>query len=178
MDNILIDLSTGEIIHIDYNVCFEKGRSLRVPEKVPARLTNSIVTAFGLSGIEGTFRSTSEHVLKILRKERDTLLMLLEAFIYDPLLEVINRVHKVIFPNIESKQWNVYNTSEDGGKNGSGFNPFAVKAWKKMRSKLEGRELVAGDKKLTVPEQVDLVIRNSMDISHLAFMYEGFTSWL
>ena len=25
LDNLLIDLKSGEVIHIDYNVCFEKG---------------------------------------------------------------------------------------------------------------------------------------------------------
>ena len=35
LDNLLIDFSSGEIIHIDYNVCFEKGRNLRIPEMVP-----------------------------------------------------------------------------------------------------------------------------------------------
>ena len=25
LDNLLVDLKSGEVIHIDYNVCFEKG---------------------------------------------------------------------------------------------------------------------------------------------------------
>ena len=32
LDNILLDVATGEVVHIDYNVCFEKGARLRVPE--------------------------------------------------------------------------------------------------------------------------------------------------
>lgn len=24
LDNVLIDMTTGEVVHIDYNVCFEK----------------------------------------------------------------------------------------------------------------------------------------------------------
>ena len=39
LDNILLDHETGEIVHIDYNICFEKGQQLRVPERVPFRLT-------------------------------------------------------------------------------------------------------------------------------------------
>ena len=31
LDNVLIDMTTGEVVHIDYNVCFEKGKSNRVP---------------------------------------------------------------------------------------------------------------------------------------------------
>jgi phosphatidylinositol kinase/protein kinase (PI-3 family) len=26
LDNVLIDMTTGEVVHIDYNVCFEKGK--------------------------------------------------------------------------------------------------------------------------------------------------------
>lgn len=52
LDNVLIDVSTGEILHIDYNVCFEKGKTLRVPEKIPFRMTQNFQEALGLTGIE------------------------------------------------------------------------------------------------------------------------------
>ncbi|XP_048758488.2 serine/threonine-protein kinase SMG1-like [Ostrea edulis] len=87
LDNVLVDLATGEVVHIDYNVCFEKGKGLRVPEKVPFRMTQNIETALGVTGIEGTFRISCEHVMKTLRKGRETLLTLLEAFVYDPLVD-------------------------------------------------------------------------------------------
>lgn len=47
-----VDLVSGEILHIDYNVCFEKGKTLRVPEKVPFRMTPNLQEALGLTGIE------------------------------------------------------------------------------------------------------------------------------
>ncbi|WAQ96320.1 SMG1-like protein [Mya arenaria] len=87
LDNVLVDLATGEVLHIDYNVCFEKGNSLRVPERVHFRLTQNVEAALGITGIEGTFRLASEHVMKTLRKGRETLLTLLEAFVYDPLVD-------------------------------------------------------------------------------------------
>lgn len=40
------------MVHIDYNVCFEKGKTLRVPEKVPFRMTPNIRTALGVTGVE------------------------------------------------------------------------------------------------------------------------------
>ena len=40
------------MVHIDYNVCFEKGRGLRVPEKVPFRMTQNLETALGVTGLE------------------------------------------------------------------------------------------------------------------------------
>ena len=33
LDNVLIDMTTGEVVHIDYNVCFEKGQLLRMTLK-------------------------------------------------------------------------------------------------------------------------------------------------
>ncbi|XP_069566221.1 serine/threonine-protein kinase SMG1 isoform X2 [Brachyistius frenatus] len=87
LDNVLIDMTTGEVVHIDYNVCFEKGRSLRVPEKVPFRMTHNIETALGVTGVEGIFRLSCEQVVQIMRRGRETLLTLLEAFVYDPLVD-------------------------------------------------------------------------------------------
>jgi PI-3-kinase-related kinase SMG-1 len=49
LDNILIDFSRGEVVHIDYNVCFEKGTKLRVPEVVPFRLTQNMHRALGVT---------------------------------------------------------------------------------------------------------------------------------
>ncbi|KAK6159412.1 hypothetical protein DH2020_006726 [Rehmannia glutinosa] len=87
LDNILIDFCTGDIVHIDYNVCFDKGQRLKIPEIVPFRLTQTIEAALGLTGIEGSFRADCEAVLGVLRKNKDIILMLLEVFVWDPLVE-------------------------------------------------------------------------------------------
>ena len=67
LDNVLIDLSSGQVVHIDYNISFEKGKNLRIPERVPCRLTQNIVSVFGVSGVDGLFRQSCEHTLKVLR---------------------------------------------------------------------------------------------------------------
>lgn len=41
-----------QVVHVDYNVCFEKGQSLRVPERVPFRMTQNIEAALGFTGVE------------------------------------------------------------------------------------------------------------------------------
>ena len=87
LDNILVDFQKGEVVHIDYNICFEKGERLRVPERVPFRLTKILETALGIAGVEGTFRVACENVARVLRRNRETLLTLLEAFVYDPLVD-------------------------------------------------------------------------------------------
>ncbi|GMH23554.1 hypothetical protein Nepgr_025397 [Nepenthes gracilis] len=87
LDNILMDFFTGDIIHIDYNVCFDKGQRLKVPEIVPFRLTQTLEAALGLTGVEGVFRANCEAVIGVLRKNKDIILMLLEVFVWDPLIE-------------------------------------------------------------------------------------------
>eukprot|EP00966_Prymnesium_polylepis_P320764 7377137-Prymnesium_polylepis.1 len=52
LDNmfILLDLRSGELLHIDYseyNVCFEKGLRLKVPETVPFRMTQTMQVGLG-----------------------------------------------------------------------------------------------------------------------------------
>eukprot|EP00124_Ichthyophonus_hoferi_P001065 Ihof_evm5s49 gene=Ihof_evmTU5s49 len=87
MDNILMDFSCGKVLHVDYNVCFEKGLRLRVPECVPFRMTQNLQHALGPAGVKGPFRSLSVQVMTVLRQNKETLLTLLEAFIYDPLVD-------------------------------------------------------------------------------------------
>ncbi|XP_033107719.1 serine/threonine-protein kinase SMG1-like [Anneissia japonica] len=50
-------------------------------------MTQNVEQALGVTGIEGLFKHSSEEVLKIMRKGRETLLTLLEAFVYDPLVD-------------------------------------------------------------------------------------------
>ncbi|KDO22731.1 hypothetical protein SPRG_22295 [Saprolegnia parasitica CBS 223.65] len=90
LDNILLCNATGDVVHIDYNVCFEKGRKLKVPEVVPFRLTTMLLGALGATGIEGTFRIAMERTLSVARDDsatKESILTLLEAFVYDPLLD-------------------------------------------------------------------------------------------
>ncbi|KAK4015632.1 hypothetical protein OUZ56_030607 [Daphnia magna] len=89
LDNVLVDLRCGEVVHIDYNVCFEKGRQLRVPENVPFRMTANIQHALGAAGtgLEGTFRLSSIDVMRMMRENQELFKILLEQFVYDPLID-------------------------------------------------------------------------------------------
>lgn len=69
---VSVDLITGEILHIDYNVCFEKGKTLRVPEKVPFRMTPNLQEALGVTGIEVSlfcFQKMEKHSEKMLQSK-------------------------------------------------------------------------------------------------------------
>jgi len=85
--NLMLERNTGKIIHIDFGDCFEVAMQRdKYPEKVPFRLTRMLVNAMEVSGIEGTFRSTCEIVMEVLRKNNSSVMAVLEAFIYDPLI--------------------------------------------------------------------------------------------
>jgi phosphatidylinositol kinase/protein kinase (PI-3 family) len=67
--------------------CFEVANNReKYPEKVPFRLTRMLIKAMEVSGIEGSYRSTCERTMTVLRDSRDTLVVMLEAFVYDPLI--------------------------------------------------------------------------------------------
>lgn len=85
-NNILIDHSTSEVVHIDLGIIFEQGKLLYTPELVPFRLTRDMVDGCGIFGIEGQFRRTCERTLEILRDNAQLLLTIVEVILlHDPL---------------------------------------------------------------------------------------------
>jgi FKBP12-rapamycin complex-associated protein len=74
-------------VHIDFGDCWEvANKREKFPEKVPFRLTRMLVKAMEACQIEGTFRNTCEIVMEVLRDNKESLMAVLEAFVYDPLL--------------------------------------------------------------------------------------------
>lgn len=86
-ENVNIDTTSGEIVHVDFNCLFNKGLELKLPEKMPFRLTHNMTDAMGVTGVEGPFRLVCEATMDLLRRNKTTLLSVLETFVYDPLVE-------------------------------------------------------------------------------------------
>lgn len=85
--NLMLDKLSGRVLHIDFGDCFEVAMNReKFPEKVPFRLTRMLVKAMEVAGIEGSYRSTCEKTMGVLRDSRDSLVAMLEAFVYDPLI--------------------------------------------------------------------------------------------
>ncbi len=85
--NLMLDQISGRVLHIDFGDCFEVAMHReKFPEKVPFRLTRMLVKAMEVSGIEGSYRDTCERTMTVLRNNRDSLVAMLEAFVYDPLI--------------------------------------------------------------------------------------------
>ncbi|KAJ2715121.1 phosphatidylinositol kinase- protein kinase tor1, partial [Coemansia spiralis] len=85
--NILIHERTGKVVHIDLGDCFEiAAHREKFPEKVPFRLTRMLIMPMEVGSIEGTFKYTANHTMRVLRANRDSLMAVLEAFVFDPLV--------------------------------------------------------------------------------------------
>lgn len=85
--NLMLDQISGRVLHIDFGDCFEVAMHReKFPEKVPFRLTRMLTRAMEVSGIEGSYGSTCERTMAVLRDNKDSLVAMLEAFVYDPLI--------------------------------------------------------------------------------------------
>ncbi|KAI7864776.1 hypothetical protein BDF14DRAFT_1831992 [Spinellus fusiger] len=86
-ENILLDVVSGECVHVDLNMIFNSGEKLHVPEIVPFRLTRNLINAMGVLGYQGTFRESCCITMKILKENSSILLSVFESFINDPTYE-------------------------------------------------------------------------------------------
>ena len=78
--NLMLDRVTGKIIHIDFGDCFEVAMHReKYPERVPFRLTRMLTYAMEVSNIEGSYRTTCEHVMRVLRSNKESVMAVLEA---------------------------------------------------------------------------------------------------
>ena len=86
---------------------------LEFPEKVPFRLTRMLIKALEIGGIEGTFRITCENVMRVVRENKDSLNVILAAFVHDPLISF-----RLLIPLImkQSKNKNKININDDKKK--------------------------------------------------------------
>ncbi|BFZ23557.1 hypothetical protein BsWGS_26596 [Bradybaena similaris] len=85
--NLMLDRISGKIIHIDFGDCFEVAMVReKYPEKIPFRLTRMLINAMEVTGIDGNYRETCQKVMAVLRENKESLMAVLEAFVYDPLL--------------------------------------------------------------------------------------------
>ena len=90
LDNILVSFTTGEVLHIDYNVCLEKGKRLAIPETVPFRLTRNLQHAVCLRDVtteEGPFSKACTLTLTRLSATEELLTGLMSIFLYDPIVD-------------------------------------------------------------------------------------------
>ena len=87
--------SSQQHVHDLPGDCFEITKQRKnFPEIVPFRLTRMMVAGMGHMGIAGPYRLTCERVMRVLRDNRESLVAMLEAFVYDPLISWLFLTHK------------------------------------------------------------------------------------
>ncbi|KXS21067.1 hypothetical protein M427DRAFT_310695 [Gonapodya prolifera JEL478] len=160
-ENILLDETNGDCVHVDFNCLFEKGRYFERPELVPFRLTQNVVDAFGITGIEGVFRKSCQVTMKVLRANKDSLMSVLETFTHDPLVEWSKGKHD---------------------KNGESENDQANRSMAVIQKKLDGLiQSITNQSSswvpLSVEGQVQDLISQAMNKDFLARMYIGWAPW-
>jgi serine/threonine-protein kinase mTOR len=85
--NLMLDRYSGKLVHIDFGDCFEASMTReKFPERVPFRLTRMMVKAMEVSGTEGNFRVACDLTMNVLREEKVSVMAMLEAFVFDPLI--------------------------------------------------------------------------------------------
>lgn len=195
--NILLDLNTAELIHIDFGIVFEQGQLLTVPEVVPFRLTRDVVDGMGVMGVEGKFRRCCEHVLRTLQEHSVNLMVILEVVIFDPLykwslspLQARNKQHLEQAANADDPDpprrshrmglsaRNAAPTPPDLPSNT--HIDAANKTLSRIRAKLQGFEeqLSAGDVALSVEELVSVTINAAREPANLCRIFPGWSPWL
>ena len=157
--NIMIDSTTGQLIHIDFGILFEKGRLLSVPEMVPFRLTRELVDCLGLEGVDGLLRAQMEFCLSLLRRHKDLIVTILEVFLHDPLNQ-----WKTPAGRSENEMVDNVNTS-------------AEQVLFRIENKIMGRDM-QNTESVSVEKQVDVLLKAAMNENNLAMMFHGWSAWL
>ena len=156
-------MSVGTVCHIDFGDCFEVTMQReKFPERIPFRLTRMLVKAMEVGGVEGTFRSTCESVMSVMRQNEDSLMAILEAFVHDPLMN-----------------WKLLETvqggeEEDANESASSnqTNAKAAAVISRVRDKLTGNDFYE-DEKISVEEQVRRLILQATSRYNLCQSYSG-----
>ncbi|XP_043476471.1 serine-protein kinase ATM-like [Leptopilina heterotoma] len=170
LQNVLIDHTTAEVIHIDFGIAFEQGKLLSTPETVPFRLTRDIEVPMGISGVEGVMRRSCEKTLKLLQEQREIIVTLLQVLLYDPLfIWSISSTKASKFQNSSTLESSSSNTGA------LEINKFANRALLKVQQKLQGIEEGVT---LSVEGQVERLIQQARDPSNLCLLFHGWQAYL
>lgn len=170
-ENILLDRTCGDVVHVDFNCLFNRGESLEVPEVVPFRSTRNIIDAMGPLGFEGPFRKACEVTLKLVRQESGMLRTVVETFLHDPLVEwqQKNRSHTA-------------GSRSDGKPRSEAGEDMAKQHLDNIDLRLQGRVkpslMEPYGLPLSVEGQVNVLIQQATNPELLAQMYIGWGAFI
>ncbi|XP_066917109.1 serine/threonine-protein kinase mTOR-like, partial [Clytia hemisphaerica] len=199
--NLMLDRMSGKILHIDFGDCFEVAMTReKFPEKIPFRLTRMLTNAMEVTGIDGNYRMTCESVMRVLRENKDSLMAVLEAFVYDPLLnwrlidtekrskgrqesysthneghefqDNVDRTHDRPRGKKVTNPEHPTQDPEHSNNKPEAVNKRALQIVNRVRDKLTGRDFNK-DEAIDVDTQVDLLIQQATSHANLCQAYIG-----
>ena len=141
--------------------------------------------ALGLTKHEGVYRSVCELTLRVLRDNKDTLMSVLETFIYDPLVEWTAKGHRstvraLISPSklchSSSLTHARTHTTQQSAATGETNNESAVQTVADIERRLKGQE--KSYVTLSVEGQVHTQINEAISQDNLSRMYIGWAPWM
>ncbi|KAG2132781.1 hypothetical protein DEU56DRAFT_812008 [Suillus clintonianus] len=170
--NILIDNGSGEVVHIDLGIAFDQGKLLRIPERVPFRMTRDMVDGMGKCGTQGVFQRCAEETLRVLRDRSDVILTVLEVFKHDPL-------HSWTASELKIKKVQDSTAEPRVARDASRFGAIALDLQSGSADEAADRALAGVarklDKALSVEYTVNELIAEATDIVNLATIYQGWS---
>lgn len=187
--NIMIHRVTGKVIHIDYGDCFESAMLRdKWPEQVPFRLTRMLVNALEALGIEGSFKITFYHVLRVIRSNKDYLMALFDSFARDPLImwgfdipnkEVMRRTNYET-PKITAEEYAQMSEEEYQRRYDQDqkelMDARALYVLGRISSKLTGDDFKRF-KAMLIEMQVEKLIEQATDVEALAMHFIGWCAF-
>jgi serine/threonine-protein kinase ATR len=186
-ENILLDTSCGECVHVDFDCIFDKGLNLPRPEVIPFRLTPNMLDGFGPTGAEGAFTGGLKSAMAILRDNRDLLLSVLDPFLRDPVIDWKRQRHK------EKENSEVASNSNDESDDAKRSirviderlrgiynlkNPNSKKIKRVDRKMQDSHDEMASMLPLSVEGQVHKMIAEATSHENLVQIYVGWMPWL
>ncbi|KAL5537169.1 TOR1 [Sanghuangporus sanghuang] len=202
--NVLLERYTGKVVHIDFGDCFEVAMLReKFPEKVPFRLTRMLTHAMEVSGIQGSFKNTCEISMQVLRDNKESLMAVLEAFVYDPLINWRllqadvnnNRVDELNDATraeqlarvsghpqgpgrkVKADENEIFNENPgEPGPRQEVRDKRALFVYNRVQHKLTGRDFNP-DVELTVPQQVEKLIQQATSLENLCQCFSGWCAF-
>lgn len=171
LDNLLVNLSSGLIVAIDFGHAFGSATfQLGIPELVPFRLTPQLVHFLDPIGPHGLLVHNMTHVLSCFVKHKSRLLNLMEIFLKEPHMDWIKHSEKNPVALLSSaQQQQQQQSSASASESASGLSgaslagpgsavaAFAERRLKLVRDKLQLRNPAY----ITCDELMENALRNS-----------------